>query len=154
MSEFKPITTQEELDLVISDRLKRERETSARKYEGWKSPDDIQKLIDEHAKELKKLQDAAAETEKVLKEKDDQIAESARYRTDLEKTRIALAAGLKIDYADRLRGENVDEWKADAEILARDFAASHTAAPVGNPDPSSGNQSTRDQFASWLNSGI
>lgn len=154
MSEFRPITTQEELDAVISDRLKRERETSAKKYEGWKSPDDIQKLMDDHAKELKKLQDAAAETEKVLKEKDDQIAESARYRTDLEKTRIALAAGLKIDYADRLRGENVDEWKADAEVLARDFAASHTAAPVGNPDPSSGNQSTRDQFASWLNSGI
>ena len=156
MSEFRPITTQEELDAVISDRLKRERETSAKKYEGWKSPDDIQKLMDDHAKELKKLQDAAAETEKVLKEKDDQIAESARYRTDLEKTRIALAAGLKIDYADRLRGENADEWKADAEVLAKDFAASHAAAPVGNPEPSGGQSkpSTGAQFAEWLNANL
>lgn len=145
MSEFRPITTQEELDAVISDRLKRERETSAKKYEGWKSPDDIQKLMDDHAKELKKLQDAAAETEKVLKEKDDQIAESARYRTDLEKTRIALAAGLKIDYADRLRGENADEWKADAEILAKDFAASHSSAPIGNPEPNFKKTDTKAQ---------
>ena len=106
----KPITTQEELDAVIKDRLSRERESAAKRYEGWVSPEDVEKLKEEHAKEVKALQDAAAASEQTIKDKDAAIAESAKYKTDLEKTRIALAAGLKIDYADRLRGENAEEW--------------------------------------------
>ena len=33
MSEFTPITTQEELDAVIGERLKRERDTVTKRYE-------------------------------------------------------------------------------------------------------------------------
>ena len=33
--EFKAITTQEELDTIIKDRLKRDREAQTKKYEGW-----------------------------------------------------------------------------------------------------------------------
>jgi len=132
---FTVIETQEQLDKIISDRLARDRESHAKKYEGWTSPDDLKKINEDHASQIKALEDAAAEVQKQLTEKDVQIAEGAKYRTDLEKTRIALAAGLKIDYADRLRGENADEWKADAEVLAKDFAAAHYTAPLGNPEP-------------------
>lgn len=149
----KPITTQEEIDAIIGERLKRERETSAKKYEGWISPEDQKKLTDGHAAELKKLQDAAAAQEAAIKEKDALIAEGNRYKTDLEKTRIALNAGLKAEYADRLRGGNADEWKADAELLAKDFKAAHQAAPLGNPDPGPASQSTTQangkKFAEW-----
>lgn len=135
MSDFKIIETQEEFDARISERLKRDREVTAKKYEGWTSPEALAEINAEHEKKIKALQDAAAETEKKLSEKDAEIAEGAKYRTDLEKTRIALAAGLKIEYADRLRGENADEWKADAETLAKDFAASHITAPLGSNEP-------------------
>lgn len=102
-------------------------------------------------KQIKALQDAAAESEKVLAEKDAKIAESAKYRADLEKTRIALAAGLDPKYADRLRGENADEWKKDAEDLAKDFAAAHVTAPLGNPEGNHGAKpDTRTQFADWF----
>lgn len=151
MSEFKAIETQEQLDAVIGERIKRERETSAKRYEGWLSPDDIQKLKDDYDARIKALEDAAATTQQELASKDKEIADSAKYRTDLEKTRIALAAGLKYEYADRLRGETAEEWKADAETLAKDFAASHYQAPLGSPEPTITKEpNTKQQFATWL----
>ena len=32
---FKPIETQEELNAIIKDRLKRERESTEKRFEGW-----------------------------------------------------------------------------------------------------------------------
>ena len=152
MSEFNIIETQEQLDAIISERLKRDREVQAKKYEGWFSPDDHQKALNELSTQIKTLEDAASESQKVLAEKDAEIAKGAQYRTDLEKTRIALAAGLKIEYADRLRGETAEEWKQDAEALAKDFATAHITAPLGSPEPeNTGTASTRDKFAEWMN---
>lgn len=109
MSEFTVIESQEQLDAVLKDRLTRERESSAKKYEGYTSPDDLQKLKDSYEAKIKALEDAAQTTQQTLDQKDAQIADGEKYRTDLEKTRIAINAGLDIKYADRLRGENADE---------------------------------------------
>lgn len=145
---FTPIETQEQFDAAISERLRRDREAYAKRFEGWTSPEDLEKLTKEHAKQLKALEDAAAANEKVIAEKDAEIAKGEKYRTDLEKTRIALAAGLRIDYADRLRGENAEEWKADAEALAKDFSASHYRAPLGSSEPVPGDGSG-NSMAAW-----
>lgn len=135
MSEFTIIETQEQFDAAIGERLKRERESMAKRYEGWKSPKDLEEMTAAHSAELQKAQDALTEAEKKSAEKDAQIAEGAKYKTDLEKTRIALAAGLKMEYADRLRGETAEEWEADAKILAKDFASAHRTAPLGGSEP-------------------
>lgn len=135
MAEFTPIETQEQFDAAISERLKRDRETQAKKYEGWTSPDEMQKVIDEYKGRIKALEDAAAATQQTMAEKDAAIAESAKYKTDLEKTRIALSVGLDLKYAERLRGETAEEWKTDAEELAKDFAAVHNVPPLGSPEP-------------------
>jgi len=132
---FTPIETQEQFDAAISERLKREKEAQAKRYEGWTSPEALQKLTDEHAKRIKELEDAAAATQQTLAEKDAEIAKGAKYRADLVKTRIALAAGLRMEYADRLRGETEEEWKEDAKVLAKDFAQAHYSAPIGNAEP-------------------
>ena len=151
MSDFKIIETQEQFDAAISERLKRDRETQAKKYEGWISPEEQQKALDELNKKIKALEDAATVSERTIAEKDAEIAKSAKYRTDLEKTRIALAAGLKIEYADRLRGENADEWKADAETLAKDFSAAHQVAPLGSPEPTvTNNGNVANSFANFM----
>lgn len=139
----KPITTQEELDAVIGERLKRERETTAKKYEGWLDPKGLQALKDTHAAELQKLQDAAAESQKTIEAKDKEIQAGLAYKTELEKTQIALAVGLPVKYASRLVGANADEWKADAETMAKDFAP-RQVSPMGSKDsaPKGDNMST------------
>ena len=147
MSEFKIIETQEEFDARISERLKRAAETTAKKYEGWTSPEDLETVKSDYESKIKTLEDSVASAEQKLKDKDIEIAESAKYRTDLEKTRIALQAGLKIEYADRLRGETEEEWKADAEALAKDFASSHVTAPLGSNEPELTNES--QEKAAW-----
>ena len=152
----KAITTQEELDAIIGERLKREKESAAKRYEGWTSPDDLKKLTDDHEAEIKKLTDAAAETQKQMEEKDKALAESMRYKTDLEKTRIVLAAGLKPDYADRLKGSTAEEWEKDAKTIAKDFDAIRSPSPMGNPDPvvTKGDQATiaAKKFSEWFGS--
>ena len=154
MSEFKIIETQEEFDARISERLKRAAETTAKKYEGWTSPEDLETVKSDYESKIKTLEDSVASAEQKLKDKDIEIAESAKYRTDLEKTRIAIAQGLDIKYADRLRGETREEWEADAKDLAKDFAAYASAqnqpAPLGSPG-TSGTKTTRDQFADTVN---
>ena len=151
---FTPINTQEEFDAAIGERLSRDRESQAKKYEGWTSPEDLKKITDAHEVEIKKLTDAAAESEAKIKNLNEEIAKSNTYRADLEKTRIAIAQGLDIKYADRLRGETREEWEADAKDLAKDFAAYASAqnqpAPLGSPG-TSGTKTTRDQFADAVN---
>lgn len=151
---FIPINTQEEFDAAIGERLSRDRESQAKKYEGWTSPEDLKKITDAHEVEIKKLTDAAAESEAKIKNLNEEIAKGNTYRADLEKTRIAIAQGLDIKYADRLRGETREEWEADAKDLAKDFAAYASAqnqpAPLGSPG-TSGTKTTRDQFADTVN---
>lgn len=135
MAEFKIIETQEEFDARISERLKRDRESFAKKFEGYKSPEDIQKITDGLNAQIKALEEEKSAVAETLKEKDAKIAESEKYRTDLAKTRIALKAGLDIKYADRLRGADEKEWEADAKELAKDFAASRYTPPAASHEP-------------------
>ena len=148
---FTPIETQEQFDAAISERLKRDRESYAKRFEGFKSPEEIQKLTGDYDARIKALEDAAAAAQQTLAEKDAKIAEGEAYRTDLVKTRIAVEAGLDIKYAKRLNGTTEDEWKQDAEELAKDFKAAHPVAPLGSPEPiQTGSESTRSKFAAWM----
>lgn len=157
MADFKVIETQEQFEEAIKARLERDRKTYRKAFEeemrgkGWKSQEEIAELTKELTDKIETLNTAAAETAKAMAAKDEEIAAGAQYRTDLEKTRIAIAAGLKLDYVDRLRGANAEEWKADAEKLAKDFAAAHATAPLGSGEPtSSGTNNTGKQFAEWF----
>lgn len=158
MSEFKVIETQEAFDAAISARLKRDREKYAEQFEaemkekGWKSPEEIEALTADLNKQIETLTTAAASTEKLIAEKDAKIAEGEKYRADLVKTRIANAAGLSIEQAERLRGTNEEEWKADAKKLVEEFNAYsvrlNQPSPLGNPEHA-GKTTTRDQFADF-----
>lgn len=159
MSEFKVIETQEDFDAAISARLKRDRERYAEQFEadlkgkGWKSPEEITELTADLNKQIETLQAAAASTEKLIAEKDTKIAEGEKYRTDLAKTRIAIAAGLGIEQVGRIQGANEEEWAADAKKLMGEFAAyservNSQPVPLGSAERTSGKE-TRDQFAEF-----
>lgn len=154
MAEFIPINTQEEFDAKISERISRAKESAAKQFEGWTSPDDLAKVKAKYDSQIKTLQDAAAAAEQQLAEKDVKIQESDKYRVELSKTRIAIEAGLDYKYASRLVGNTEEEWKKDAEELAKDFAASHRQVPLGNPDPKPTDNNpksvARRKFAEWM----
>lgn len=161
MSEFKVIETQEDFDAAISARLKRDREKYAEQFEaymrekGWKSPDEVTQLTADLTKQIETLQAASADTAKIIEQKDAEIAKGETYRADLEKTRIAIAAGLSIDQASRLRGTNTEEWTADAKKLADEFTrfavGYNQPAPLGSAGGDTGSKETRNQFADWVN---
>ena len=66
---FKPIETQEELNAIIKDRLKRERESAEKRFEGWVSPEDHAKAIEDANKafdDYKKVHEGDEQTIKDL----------------------------------------------------------------------------------------
>ena len=115
MSEFKPITTQEEFDAAIKARLSREKE----KYADY---DQLKSRVEELEREngglkstIEATNQSKADADKQLEEMQNQIA---GYETASLRTRVALQHGLPYDLADRLQGTDEESLKADAERLA------------------------------------
>ena len=151
MTDFKVIETQEQLNEVIGERLKRaEEKANAAAAEKYADYDEVKKQNDELLKQLTEARNEIEQQKTAILEKDKTIEESASYRTDLAKTKIALKAGLRIEYADRLRGETEEEWTADAEALAKDFATAHQTPPLVNSETKPKKPSTKDQLQDWL----
>ncbi len=139
MGDFKPITTQEEFDAAIGERLKREKETLAKKYEGYISPEQLAEKektynasIEELNGKLTKLTKDAEGHEKIVSELNNKIK---GYESDSVKTRIAHEVGLPYEMAARLSGEDEDAIRADAESLSKLMGSQlHEAPPLANRD--------------------
>jgi hypothetical protein len=158
IADFKIIETQEQFDAAIGPRLERERNTYAKQLEadykakGWKSPEEIEALTKDLNDQIGKLQTAAADKEKIIADKDAEIAKGEKYRSDLAKTRIVIGMGLPMEEAERLIGTNETEWKEDAKKVVERYQgwakAQNKPTPIGSPE-GTGSGTTRDQFASW-----
>ena len=132
MSEFKPITTQEEFDAAIKGRLSREKE----KYADY---DQLKSLVEDLKKEnvdlkstIEANRQSKADADKQLEEMQNQIS---NYETASLRTRIALQHGLPYDLADRLQGTDEESFKADAERLAGFMKSNQPVAPVKETEP-------------------
>ena len=132
MSDFKPITTQEEFDAAIKARLSREKE----KYGDYIQ---LKNRVEELEKEnvgLKSTIEASnqskADADKQLEDLQNQIA---GYETASLRTRVALQHGLPYDLADRLQGTDEESFKADAERLAGFMKSNQPVAPVKETEP-------------------
>lgn len=143
MSEFKPITTQEEFDAAIKARLSREKE----KYADY---DQLKSRVEELEKENVGLQStieasnqSKADADKQLEDLQNQIA---GYETASLRTRVALQYGLPYDLADRLQGTDEESFKADAERLAGFMKSNQPGYPLGTNEPKLGN----DKDSGWL----
>lgn len=113
---FKPIETQEELDGIIKERLKRERETTQKKYEGWISPADHQKAIDDANKAFDDFKKAHESDEQTIA---DLTAKNKAYETASLKSRVAHEVGLSYEWIDRISGDDEKSIRADAESLKK-----------------------------------
>ena len=134
MSDFKPITTQEEFDAAIKGRLSREKE----KYGDY---DQLKSRVAELEKEnvglkstIEDTNQSKADADKQLEDLQNQIA---GYETANLRTRVALQHGLPYDLADRLQGNDEESFKADAERLAGYMKKTQPVYPLGTKEPSS-----------------
>ena len=132
MSEFKPITTQEEFDAAIKGRLSREKEKYG-DYDQLKSR--VVELEEENVglkSTIEATNQSKADADKQLEDLQNQIA---GYETANLRTRVALQYGLPYDLADRLQGNDEESFKADAERLAGYIKKSQPVAPVRDSEP-------------------
>lgn len=127
MADFQAITTQEELDSIIKDRLKRDREAQTKKFDGWISPEDHQKAIDEANKALNDYKAAHDGDDKTIA---DLTAKLQDYETASLKSRIAHEVGLSYEWIGRISGTDEKSIRADAEALKNLVGSQATPAPL------------------------
>lgn len=148
MTEFKTIETQEELNSIIAERLKREKEKYA----------DYDKLKSDNEALTKQL----ATVNQALKDKED---ESIGFSTQIEeltgkiksyelanlKTTIALKNGLPYDLAERLVGNDEDSLNVDAQNLVKLIGSKEPefVAPLKSTEHKEGGKS--DAYRNLLN---
>lgn len=127
--EFKPINSQEELDMVIKDRLNRQNEkhsrelseklasfeeTKAKLTESESKIGELTSLLEGNGTELNELKKQLEEKDALLSAKE---ATLKKYERDSVKNTIATEYGIPLELADRLAGSTEEEMRADAENL-------------------------------------
>ncbi|CBW39101.1 hypothetical protein U756_09570 [Streptococcus pneumoniae 27] len=139
MSEFKTIETQEELDNIVKERIRRERE----KFGDY---DELKKRVSELESENSALKSTVEDDKQTRAGLDAQITELqgqvSNYETASLRTRIALQNGLPYDLADRLQGADEEALKADAERLAGFMRPATPPAPLRDTEPAIGDDKT------------
>jgi len=128
--------TQAELDAIIADRLKRERE----KYKDYadlkKAADEYQRLRESQMSDQEKLQAKLAEYERQLLEKEREAAEA---RLESLKLRVLDEMGLPKAWAVRIFGTTEEEIRHDAEELKRLLGTPGRPVGSGTNPPGGGN---------------
>lgn len=136
--DFTPITTQEQLDALIADRLKRKDESVKKQIEelqaaAGKVPD-LEKQNGELQKALKEAAEKVANHDKEVGEL---TAKVKGYEIASVKAKIAHETGLPYELAQRLTGEDEDTIRKDAKVLAA-LVSKKPPAPLANPEGSGG----------------
>lgn len=147
-----PITTQEQFDEAIKERLLRE----SKKYEGYTSPKDLEKLKADYDKQIGDLNGALlAANEKAAKYDQDIAERDAKikgYETNSVKMRIAHEAGLPYEMYSRLTGETEDDIKKDAESLSKLMKSGTQAPPPASAEKVTATDSTTAAYRGMLKS--
>ena len=138
----KAITTQEELDAVIGERLTRKAETVRKEFDGYISPADLETKTKDLNKQVaalsKQIEDDAkkyAGYDAELAKRDEEIK---KYETASVKSRIADEVGLDRRLIDRLAGEKEEDIRKDAESLKALFGGQQQTLPLASTEHSEG----------------
>ena len=145
-STFKAIETQEELDNIVKERLKREREATNKRYEGWISPEDHQKTLsgaNQAFDDYKKAHECDSKTI------EDLMAQNKAYETASLKSRIAYEVGLSHEWTGRIGGEDEQSIRADAESLKK-LVGNGAPLPTKNPESGESLDPSKTAFKSVL----
>lgn len=153
--DFTPITTQEEFDAAIKSRLARERETITKQYADYDSMKTQLQQLTEAKDAYESSSQENANKIKTLSE--DLAAANAKikgYEVASLKTSAALAAGIPMEFADRLSGETKEDIEKDAASVAKLFKARNNKnVPRFEQDegvPASKEEARKSEFRSLI----
>jgi len=136
MSDFTVIETQEQLDKVIGDRIRRAEAKAAEKYADYETLKtqnaDYVTQISQLQEQLQKQTETINGNQSIV---DDLKAQVQNYESSSLKTKVALEMGLPYQMASRLSGSNEDEIRADAETMAKLIGQQKPVAPIGSSEP-------------------
>lgn len=148
MSDFKIIESQEQLDAVIGERLKRERESVRKEFDGFLSPEEATKKYAGYLspEDEKKKYQGYISPEEVAK----MNAKIKGYESSSVKTRIAHETGLPYEMAARLSGETEEDIRKDAEGLVKLMGGRQEPQPFGNAEFDGKASDTREAMKGLL----
>mgnify|MGYP003296209038 CR=1 FL=1 len=130
MSDFTAITSQEQLDAVIGDRLKRSEEKWKQRYEGYLSPDEFATKTSEMEKQLNEANAGLEEANKKIATHEKELADRDNKIKGFEisalKHKAAADAGLSLDAVDFLKGEDEETIKASADKFKALMGKNHS----------------------------
>ena len=145
---FEAITTQEQLDSIIGERLKRERETVEKKLresieneylEKYGDYEELKTKTDEYGRQIEGFNQTIKEnSEKIAgyeKSSGEMQAKLKKYEMDSMKMKIAHEAGIPFELASRLSGEDEAAIRKDAESISKFISNKKTSAPLASADP-------------------
>ena len=145
MAEFTPINTQEELNNVIGERLRRERETVTREFE---------QRITEKDGEIGKFRTDIEALNKQLEDANQKVSgipaleEKIRgYEIASVKSKVAREVGIPYELAERLSGETETDIRKDAEGLRKLIGSTKPTAPLAGGERG-GSKSTENE--AWM----
>ena len=148
MSEFTPITTQEEFDKAIKARLAQKDREAEEKYKDYLSPDKLASLKEDYEKKLEDAKKSAKDASDKLSENQKTVDELTKRAETAEhsllKNKIAYDHKLPLELAGRLVGTTEEELTKDAESLAS-LVKPSSAPPLYSTNPNNTTKSASDQ---------
>ena len=130
--EFTPIETQEQFEAMVKDRVERAKKSAAKEFETQLK--DLEQLKESvTAKETEigtlkaKITDLEAEKKTSGESYQSMQKELSQVKLSALKQRIAIDAGIPLEMADRLNGEDEESIKEDAEKVKGFWGAKHVA---------------------------
>ena len=145
MAEFNPINTQEELNNIIGERIRRERETVTKDFQAQISAKDTEiKGFKTNLADLQKKLDEANEKVSGIQALEDKIR---GYERASVKNKVAREIGIPEELADRLAGETEEELRKDAEAV-RKLIGQRATAPLAGGERAGAMDASKD--AAWL----
>ena len=134
--EFKAITTQEEFDRAIQDRLNRQKESIEKQYADYAELKDRNTELETEIGALKTtLSETSGKTESYDKDIAELNAKIAGYETASTRTKIALQYGIPYELAGRLVGDDEESMTADAKKLAELVGKKEVIPPLKDTEP-------------------
>lgn len=149
MDEFKIIETQEELDKIIAERLKRERTKVENQY--------TEKIAGLETK-VYELETENADIKSSLgklSEKDSEIEQlqgriKGYEKSDLQR-KVAIENKIPYNLAGRIQGDTEEEMIEDAKSLSKYFEKKEVVPPLKNPEINKGQSGAYQKLLQGLN---